>query len=86
MIEKAREVRKALVALVGALTALLAANVLPDDVAGYVATVVAVLAVFGVYAAPNTTSAALAGADLLVETVKPDGDAAISQDPAEVIE
>lgn len=57
MIEKAREIRKALVALAGALTALLAANVLPESVAGYAATVVALLAVFGVYATPNTPPA-----------------------------
>jgi hypothetical protein len=86
MIEKAREARKALVALAGALTALLAANILPDDVAGYVAGVLAFLAVFGVYAAPNTPNAALAGVDLLVDTDKPAGDQPISQSPNEVIE
>lgn len=45
--------RKAVVAVAGVLASLLTAGLLPDPIAGYVATALAVLAAIGVYAAPN---------------------------------
>lgn len=51
-------VRKAVVSVAGAAAYLLAAGLLPDPVAGYVAGALAVLAAVGVYAVPNAPPAA----------------------------
>jgi hypothetical protein len=50
---KLAEVRKFLVALVGALASLLSLGLLPDPVGKYVAGALAVLSAFGVYRVPN---------------------------------
>jgi hypothetical protein len=53
MIEKAKEVRKALVGLVGVLAYALSLNLIPEPVSGWIATAIAVATVFGIHQVPN---------------------------------
>ena len=54
-VDRLAAVRKAIVSLVGVLTALLAANLLPEPVAGWVSTAAGALTVLLTYWVPNRT-------------------------------
>lgn len=60
MIEKAKEIRKALVGVVGVVAYALSLNLVPEPVSGWLAAALAVATVFGIYQVPNGGPAARA--------------------------